>query len=61
MSFGYLFHTLSALLMNGKGVMDTTCSMLQYSRADLLMVLSPFIVCGVIAYIINTRATYDRI
>lgn len=61
MSFGYLFHTLSAVLMNGKGVMDTTCGMLRYSRVDLLIGLSPFIVCGVIAYIINTRATYDKI
>lgn len=61
MSFGYLFHTLAAVLMNGKGVMDTTCGVLRYSRADLLIGLAPFIVCGLIAYIINTRATYDRI
>lgn len=60
MSFGYVFHTLSAMLMSGKGVMDTTCGMLRYARADLLIGLSPFIVCGLIAYIINTRATYDR-
>lgn len=60
MSFGYLFHTSSALLMNGKGVMDTTCDMIKYSRADLLIGLASFIVCGVIAYIINTRATYDQ-
>lgn len=60
MSFGYLFHTLSAVLMDGKGVMDISCGIVRYSRADLLIGLSPFIVCGVIAYIINTRATYDR-
>ena len=60
MSFGYLFHTLSAVLMNGKGVMDTTCGVLRYSRMDLLLGLAPFIICGVIAYIINTCATYDR-
>lgn len=59
MSFGYLFHTLSAVLMNGRGVMDATCGVLHYSRTDLLVGLSPFIVCGVIAYIVNRYATYD--
>lgn len=60
MSFGYLFHTIAALLMNNKGVMDNTLCVLQYSRTDLLIGLAPFIVSGVIAYIINTRSTYDR-
>jgi hypothetical protein len=61
MSFGYLFHTVSSVMMSGKGVMDTTCGVLRYARMDLLIGLSPFIICGLIAYIINTRATYDRI
>ena len=61
MSFGYVFHTLSAVLMNGKGVADSASNMVVYSRADLLVGLAPFIVCGLMAYIINTRATYDRV
>lgn len=60
MSFGYLFHTISAVIMNGKGVMDTTCGMLIYSHTDLIIGLTPFIVCGLIAYIINAYATYDQ-
>jgi predicted MFS family arabinose efflux permease len=60
MSFGYVFHTISAILMNGKGVIDATCGRVVYSSSDLLIGLSPFIVCGVIAYIINVRSTYDQ-
>ena len=59
MSFGYLFHTVSAVLMNGKGVVDPTCSALMYKRLDLFIGLMPFILSGIIAYLINARARYD--
>lgn len=59
MSFGYPFHTISALLMNGKGVVAGDCAKtIIYTRTDLLIGLAPFVVCAIAAYVINCLIPY---
>lgn len=60
MSFGYLFHTFSALMMNGKGITDANCGAVTYLRTDLVIGLSPFIICGFVAYVINRYSIYNQ-
>lgn len=60
MFFGYPFHTVATFMMNGKGTIDPVTQTLKYSHADLFIGLIPFMVCGIIAYLLNHFSDYDK-